>query len=271
MGGSGKKARGRASKAKKNEKGETATPPPLLPPPPPLASDPRDLLHSCQPRHHPTLLGLGLCWRASRKPGGGPTRRRKMRRGKRRRNLPLLLLLLCLLTKRARGRSGRQLRRRACGERRRTRRNQRQYLRALATSLNASGLCTRFSNVWRQILAPATGPPKFIAAVAAAETEELRLWEVAAHAATFAVTAAAAAASAKTPAARAKVKGVAQAAAVRRWQRRRRLGLEGLRLLMGSSSLCEPSQPRGWSGNDSIPLEERAAAEANNQPSPPPS
>jgi hypothetical protein len=57
------------------------------------------------------------------------------------------------------------------------------------------------------------GPETYRAEAAAAESEQKRLWGVAAHATTFAVTAAAAAAAAKTPAARAKVTRVAQTAA----------------------------------------------------------
>jgi TPR repeat protein len=65
-----------------------------------------------------------------------------------------------------------------------------------------------------KLRAPVKGPETYMAVAATAWPELQRLWTVAAHAATFAVSAAAAAASAKTlAAARAKVNGVAQTAA----------------------------------------------------------
>jgi hypothetical protein len=111
----------------------------------------------------------------------------------------------------------------------------------------------------------------FRAAAATAWAEVKRLWEVAVHAATFAVAAAAAAASARTPAARTMIKGVAHTAAraavavaTAAWAGYAAC-LEGLIVAARAAAAEEVER-----GNGSRPLRGRAAAEAKHPLRPPP-
>jgi TPR repeat protein len=162
MGGSGKKARAKASKAKKKTGGEAATPPA-----PPAAAVPST---SVQRSEEESTYGAE--WFAREEEGLGALKAALPRH-------QAGLASTEDLVDRERG-----------------------VKKVLSVMAGAA-------------LAPVKGPEAYRAAAATAFAERKRLWEVAAHAATFAVTAAAAAASTRTPAAaRAKVKGVAQTAAL---------------------------------------------------------